>query len=477
MLIGFKCSNFRSFADEQSFSFSSSCDATHAATHCLPTGMKSVPRLSRSAIVFGPNGSGKTNLINAFAVMRDLVLHSSSLSDAEFGERHTPFRFGASAAASTAFEIDVLLDKVRYRYGFSYDHQRIRAERLLVYCTGKSQRWFERLGDAAGGETWAPFSQNFSGPRAMWRDATRPTSLFLTTAARLNADQLQPLFQWFEHGIELVFASEHANLTRLAASLKDATFKGRLLDLLHAADIRVNDVRVREPDANAEEPLASRQTGPGGQVDARSQAEAGARRASRPTVEFSHARDGSFVWLNAADESAGTQRLAGLCAPLLSAIEHGKLLLVDEFDLSLHPLVARHLMELINEPRLSGCGMQLLFTSHNTTLMDVSVLRRDEIWLMSLDDRDSSHLAPVWRSVLPPRKHELIGKGYLRGRYGAIPLIRPRVALRLQESTKYRRGVLQPSPPTPPSTRPDLPSPGDARPAYRRPARSSSTPC
>ena len=129
--------------------------------------------------------------------------------------------------------------------------------------------------------------------------------------------------------------------------------------------------------------------------------------------------------MHATDESAGTQRLAGLFGPLLSAIEHGKLLLVDEFDLSLHPLVARYLMRLINDPEISERGAQLLLTSHNTTLMDVNVLRRDEIWLMALDGRDASQLSPVWRSALPPRKYELIGKGYLRGRYGAIPTLRP----------------------------------------------------
>jgi hypothetical protein len=417
MLIGFSVRNFRSFADEQSFSFSTSSDSMHAATHCLPTGMKSVRRLSRSAIVFGPNGSGKTNLINAFAVMRDLVLHSTIFSDSEFAARHAPFRLSSLVRRHTEFEIDVLLDKVRYRYGFAYDDKAIRAERLLVYCTGKSQRWFERSwDDETHRETWAPFSQNFSGPRSMWRDATRLNALFLTTAAQLNAEQLKPLFNWFEQGMEVILASEPPNLARMAISLQDAGFKRRMLDFLRAADIRVNDVRVRDPEAAAIEAPAAAKL-----ADRRS---AGA--ANRSAVEFSHSRDGAFVWLQAAEESAGAQRLAALFGPLLAAIENGKLLLVDEFDLSLHPLVARYLMQLINDPKISDRGAQLLLTSHNTTLMDVNVLRRDEIWLMSLGENQASQLTPVWRSPLPPRRHELIGKGYLRGRYGAIPDIRPR---------------------------------------------------
>ena len=422
MLIGFKVRNFKSFADEQAFTFCTSSDSMHASTHCLSTGMKSVRRLSKSAIVFGPNGSGKTNLINAFAVMRDLVLHSTILSDSEFAERHTPYRFGLSAHDKTEFEIDVLLGKVRYVYGFSYDDTGIRSERLLVYCTGKSQRWFERAwDDVEEREFWMPFSQNFSGPRAMWREATRPNSLFLTTAAQLNAEQLSPLLHWFEHGMELIFPSELPNFTRVAACIQDNAFKKRMLDFLHAADIRVSDVRVPEPDASPAEAAGAWS----------STTKRPRNAADHSPIEFSHCRDDGTVWLHADDEATGTQRLASLFGPLLAAIEQGKLLLVDEFDLSLHPLVARYLVQLINDPLISDRGAQLLLTSHNTTLMDVNVLRRDEIWLMSLDDNETSRLTPVWRSPLPPRKHELIGKGYLRGRYGAVPTIRPKANKRV----------------------------------------------
>ena len=140
MLIGFKFKNFRSFLSEQSFGFSTSSDRMHESTHLMRTGMKAVPRLSKAAIVFGPNASGKSNLLAAFATFRDMVVHSTSYSDAQYVERHTPFRFGPSMSQPTEFEIDLLLDQVRYRYSMSYDSERIRSERLLVYRTGKSQR-------------------------------------------------------------------------------------------------------------------------------------------------------------------------------------------------------------------------------------------------------------------------------------------------------------------------------------------------
>jgi hypothetical protein len=415
MLIGFRFQNFRSFLAEQSFSFSTSSDRTHESTHLIDTGMKAVPRISKAAIVFGPNASGKTNLLIALATFRDLILHSSGYSDSQFSERHTPFRFGPSMTQPTEFEIDVLLDRVRYRYAISYDSQRIRFERLLVYRTGKSQRWFERRFDeATRKDTWAPFSPNFNGPREMWRKATRPKALFLTTAAQLNSEQLAPLLDWVEHRLEILFPGDMTDVNRIAMRIQDETFKTRVLELLSAVDIHVEDVRFAEQDPSRADPAP-----PPGAGFLR-------RGSAHRSIEFLHARDGLVpMWLDSVFEAAGTQRLIGLFGPLLQAAENGKLLLIDEFDASLHPLVARFLIRLINDPRVSSKGAQLLLTSHNTTLMDLDILRRDEIWLVQLDDKHASSLLPLLRSS--PRKHELIAKNYLKGRYGAVPLIRSQV--------------------------------------------------
>jgi uncharacterized protein len=415
MLIGFRFQNFRSFLAEQSFSFSTSSDRTHESTHLIKTGMKAVPRISKAAIVFGPNASGKTNLLIALATFRDLILHSSAYSDSQFSERHTPFRFGPSMTQPTEFEVDVLLDHVRYRYAISYDSQRIRSERLLVYRTGKSQRWFERRFDeATRKETWAPFSPNFNGPREMWRKATRPKALFLTTAAQLNSEQLAPLLYWVEHHLEILFPGDMSDVNRIAMRIQDETFKTRVLALLSAVDIHVDDVRFAEQEPSRTDPAPP----PGAGF---------LRQGGTPrSIEFLYARDGLVpMWLDSVFEAAGTQRLIGLFGPLLQAVENGKLLLIDEFDASLHPLVARFLVRLINDPRVSSKGAQLLLTSHNTTLMDLDILRRDEIWLVQLDDKHASNLLPLMRSS--PRKHELIAKNYLKGRYGAVPLIRSRV--------------------------------------------------
>jgi hypothetical protein len=173
-------------------------------------------------------------------------------------------------------------------------------------------------------------------------------------------------------------------------------------------------VRIAEPDSSALDAGASR-------TSVLSHA---AHANQRPQVEFRYSKEGwPPVWLEPEYEAAGIQRLFGLIGPLLAAIDTGKLLVVDEFDSNLHPLIARFLITLVNDPNVSARGAQLLLVSHNTTLMDLDMLRRDEIWLTELNASHATVLSTVLRSS--PRKHEHIAKGYLRGRYGAIPAIEP----------------------------------------------------
>jgi len=137
MLVGFKLRNFRSFLSEQSFTFASSPDRTHEATHCIRTGMKAIPRVSKAAIVFGPNASGKTNLLMAVATLRDLMLHSTSFSDAQLRERYTPFLFGPSVEQPTELEIDLLLGDVRITADETNNA-------LLIVTTGEKYRLVEQ---------------------------------------------------------------------------------------------------------------------------------------------------------------------------------------------------------------------------------------------------------------------------------------------------------------------------------------------
>ncbi len=421
MLIEFKVRNFRSFRDEQTLSFVASADRSHEKTHCLQTAHKAVPRVTRAAVIYGANASGKSNLLFALMTMRHLVLQSTAMSEAQYAEQYTPFRLdSATANEPTEFEVTLVVNDVRYQYGFSYDIHRIRGEWLLVYKTGKAQRWFERHAKAnSTSEKWEPFSAYFTGPRETWRKATRPQALFLTTAAQLNSDQLRPLMDWFTSGVITLAGSVGPNLAPTLLRFEEPGFKERVLELLRAADLHIADIQVKKRKAQQFQFKLEPGKAP----------EFAAQDGELPDVEFCHQTEGGTpVWFDRRFESAGTQRLLSYIGPLLDAVEHGKLLVIDELDSSLHPMVMRFLIRLIHDPTFSRKGAQLWITTHDTSLLDVDLLRRDQIWFIEKNEQQASQLYPL--SDFSPRKNEALESAYLKGRYGAVPFLsRPELHL------------------------------------------------
>jgi len=407
MLIGFSATNFRSIHARQSLSFISSSDDSHRETHCLATGFRAVPALNRTAVMFGPNASGKTNFFLALRSMRDFVLNSTVLTEEQYRDAYSPFGFDSAEDTPTEFEIDLLLDGDRYKYAISYSARRITYERLTVYSGRKPQRWFERRFDAASQtEQWAPFSANVEGHREMWRKATRPRALFVTTAAQLDGEQFLPLLRWFQTRLEFVLSSaDYFDASALSKRMRDANFKSSILRVLHTIKIPIDDIRMIERKNGAD----------GDKTDRDGQARADA-------VEVSYANPSAApIWVNLAHEAAGVRRLLFLLGPLLDTIQNSKLAVVDNFDAALHPLVSRFLLQLNSLKSSAPSEAQLLLSSHNTSLMDLDILRRDEIWLMDTDDERASRLSSMSKHHL--RRREVIAKHYLRGRYGGVPLI------------------------------------------------------
>jgi AAA15 family ATPase/GTPase len=414
MFVEFSTRNFRSLRDEQTLNLICSSDRAHLETHTLETGIRSVPRLNRASVVYGANASGKSNLIFALVTMRNLVLHSTAMRDAALPEHYTPYRLEYSSAAEpTEFEITVLLDGTRYQYGFSYDAQRIRDEWLIVYKTGKGQSWFDRRwNDAKSEHEWAPFSSYFTGPKETWRQATRPDALFLTTAIQLNNEQLKPLWNWFMDGLIVVNWMGSLGIPQTLQRMDDPAFKSRALGLLRSADLHIADIQVE----NIPGHQVAFKLEPGKAPELSSSAQ------DLPVVKFVHKLEGQDpVAFDGRYESAGTQRLLSYIGPILDALDNGKLLVVDEIDSSLHPMVVRFVLSLFLNPAVSRRGAQLWMTTHDTSLLDGDFLRRDQIWFVDKDDRQASRLYPL--TDFSPRKGEALEKGYLRARYGGVPFI------------------------------------------------------
>jgi AAA15 family ATPase/GTPase len=414
MLIDFTAQNFRSLRDPATLSFVAGADASHRKTHCLATDLKSAPWVVRGAAIYGANAGGKSNLIFALATMSNMVRQSTNMTDAQFGECYTPFRLNNEMTRTpTEFEVNLLLSGVRYEYGFSYDGQRIRAEWLTVYRTGKGQQWFDREWDEKSGEDlWGSFSSHFTGPKETWRKATRPKALFLTTAVQLNSELLKPLFDWFTDGLLVLNVFGQTPFAYTLQRLDEPDFKKRVLEVLRAADIHLADIRV-EKKSGQQINLAFEPGKPPTLLT---------REGEIPLVTFGHrAEGGKTEYFDGRYESLGTQRLLHCIGPILDAIERGKLLVIDDVDASLHPMVTRFIVGLFHDPNVSKSAAQLWITTHDTSLLDTDIMRRDQFWFVDKDERQASILVPL--TDFSPRRNEALERGYLRGRYGGLPFI------------------------------------------------------
>ena len=204
-IIKFRVKNFRSLRDEQVLSLIASKDKSLQDTHTQATGISAAPTLLRSAVVYGANASGKSNLIKAVQYMRAVVIESATLIQPGQTFAVQPFRLDAdSASQPSEFEVTFLLDGVRYQYGFAMTVERIVSEHLLVYKAFKPQRWFTPHFDSDTGKNVYDFGPGFKGLKNLWEGATRPNSLFLSMAVQLNSEAMRPVFDWFANRLVII---------------------------------------------------------------------------------------------------------------------------------------------------------------------------------------------------------------------------------------------------------------------------------
>ncbi len=414
MLIEFRVKNFRSLRDEQVLSLVASKDKTLQDTHTLTTGLKAAPSLLRSAVVYGANASGKSNLVKALQYMRGVVVESATVIQPGQTYAVQPFRLDAeSASEPTTFEVTFILGDIRYQYGFSMTAQRIVSEHLLVYKAFKPQRWFDRHFDAETGKDVYDFGAGLKGPKNLWEGATRPNALFLSMAVQLNSEALRPVFDWFVNG--LVIVNEQAQLTPQVSiqMLKEADGRKQICDFLTAADISIADIEVttrKVPGQAVHFDLVA------GKTELRTE------EMEEHSLRFSHVTAQGRAVFDLMDESNGTRNLLFLAGPVMDLLRKGLTLVIDELDTSLHTLLLRELVRLFHRPEVNTGGAQLIFTTHDTSLLDASDLfRRDQVWFVEKDHHQASALVSL--SEFSPRKNEALERGYLMGRYGGVPFL------------------------------------------------------
>lgn len=441
MLIEFKVANYRSIREEQTLSMIASNYSDELPQNLISCdhvpGMKGI-KLVKAVALYGANASGKSNIVAALRFFAEFVRDSATKLQPGAPTGAQPFKLDpACLDKPSKFEITAVINGIRTLYGLELTRERVTSEYLVAYPKGRPQVWFERdWEEKTGTYEWSKSTAHFKHDDAL-HEKTRENAAFISAAAQFAHGQAQDVVA----GIcqKIAFADpgrSHANNWMPGLFLADSRTKDEFSALLLRADIGVKAARSRKAqqvEAWAEAlgfaPSADGISIPGAIGDLFNRTKDEKMRAvvdetlnqlSVPELLHKGTNDSEVAFDYYAEESLGTRRFIALVAELLSA-HYGKAVLVaDELEISLHPLLVMELIELFQSGGFPS-AIQLLFTTHNPLLLDQTLLRRDQIWFTEKDQEGATRLYPL--TDFKPRKDESLVKGYLAGRYGGIPFI------------------------------------------------------
>ena len=418
MLVEFTVSNFRSIHEPQTWNMVAAPalkEWEDRNTFLAPPPTKNL-RLLRTAALYGPNAAGKSTLVQALDFMKQQVVNSARESQQGDLIPVVPFKLTAdSRAADSEFSVQFIEGGKRFEYGFRCNALRFTEEWLYAYPTARAQKWFHRVYDAQNDkDAYAPFSEHFLGgqQRHVWAKETRPNALFLSRCMQSNNEQLKPVFEWFSQRLRVVLRPEALLNNFTVKQCQDPTVQAEVLNFLNAADLSIDGIRFEHRPFRAE-------MIPSAFSDAvRQELASQLKGVDRTRVKYQRKDSitGELIEFEENEESDGTRTLFAFAGPWLDVIDKSRVLVVDELDSSLHPLVVRHLVSMLQN---GGTQAQLLFTTHDTTLLSQKLLRRDQVWFVEKNEQREARLYPL--SDFSPRENEAIERGYLNGRYGGIP--------------------------------------------------------
>ncbi|MBN2023010.1 MAG: AAA family ATPase [Pirellulales bacterium] len=428
VLVEFRVKNYRSFRDETVLSLVAASERDQSHPDNLIRQDKF--DLLKTAAIYGANASGKSNLIKALGTMQAFVRDSATKMNAgDAIPGVAPFRLCRELQRDpTTFEVTgILEDGLRFEYGFSATAQRVHDEWLVAYPRGKAAHWLERCLNPETGETkWT-----FRGPLgktegAMLRERTRENGLVLSRGAQENCDPLESIYRWFRNRIRILDLSDFGEMD-VAATLTDIyddpDLRTELVSLVQQADFGIDNLIAQKLDLYLDRlPESTRDELTPELVQEMKQS------FTLYSLRALHQMDdgtGVEAFNFSKDESLGTQRFLTMASLVLKAIKCDALLVVDELECSMHPLLTRKLIELFQSPRANPGRAQLVFATHDTSLFDSELLRRDQILLVEKRRDGASELFSLFDIKERPRHDTAFERNYLAGRYGAVPSFGP----------------------------------------------------
>lgn len=428
MLLSFTVGNYRCIRE----SVTLECEAINYYKELRPGLLRpDLPGTGHAAYlpiiaIYGANASGKTTFLEAMGIMRDIVLNSVH-SDYDSNLRYMPFKFDDhSSHEPTSFRMEFVAEGIRYELSFSYANQVVVSETLYAYPKGQRQTWYTRIGGKIRDSAYLRIPDVY---KALVNDDVLLLS-WLGSFENIPAhERVRPIMEWFSLGLDVQYQGPESLIdfpytgSYIEGAIGSDAERGMILGLVENADLSIAGLHV-ETKLLSEDEAKRYQAREKKLLNLFGMDPVGPPPQKLKSLLVDHLNedeDGRIFTLPFAEESDGTKQFVGLASHVVRALEHGGTLVVDELDNSLHPQLLREVVRCFSDPDANIHGAQLIFNAHDTSLLDSELLRRDEIWFTMKNKAQCMELIAL--SDFKPRQGEALSRGYLSGRYGAVPHI------------------------------------------------------
>jgi len=376
--------------------------------------------LLKSAVVYGANASGKSSLLEAMESMKEIVEKSISIKETDSFVAQPFLLHSKTADQETLFEIVFVVDRIAYRYGFEIaTDATIIGEWLYqkrLQPRAKESKLFERDRDRLIGKHFREGQQLI--------DKTRKNALFLSVVAQFNGEVSTKILSWFKQFNHISNINSDAFKHYSFNKLEDEAFKEKIVTLIKNADVGISDIKkktISYDELKQDNPKLDEL--PSFLVDEM-------KKNGLSTIETSHIQYqnensfNQFIPFSLKMESDGTQKLLALSAPIIETLIKGEILVIDELDNSLHTELAQEIVKLFNSQETNPNNAQLIFTTHDTNLLNQKLFRRDQIWFTQKDIYGVSELYSLIDYGRGRTRDDLVlERNYLNGNFGAVPHI------------------------------------------------------
>ena len=407
MLIQFTVGNFLSFKEKVTLSMVKA-NLTELPENIIP--VNDDMKLLKSAVIYGANANGKSNLIKALQFMNMFTILSFKNWQADQEIGISSFLLNTETKDKPSFfEMVFIIENQIYRYGFELDNKRVKKEWLYFTPKNKEEKLFSREG------SHIDLTEKFSEGKNC-ESKTRDNSLFLSVVSQFNGEIALKVIRWFAKLRTNLFNEQTVLRRTLSRLEEEPALKKDILNFISVADNKIVGFEVQTYD------LPAKQT-----ENELPQKSLKKKIVSLIRKIFNKKNEevGEAAFLLDYEESNGTKKLFAFSVPILDAIKNGEILIIDELENHLHPLLLKHIIKLFNSSYNTN-NAQLIFTTHSLTCMNNECFRRDQIWFTeknSFGETSLFSLAEYKIEEKKIRKDASYSKDYLLGKYGAVPFI------------------------------------------------------